>query len=205
MWEARIWTGGLLNHIHETGLRIKSKSIAETLERIFEADWALTEGENIYDEEIVDTDGDGIGDDLDPSPELATWEGSPGRDTGYIYLVSSPPELTPSGIPLAGEELLKLIGNAEKSIEVQVLQYSLKVYGKDEYWDVLDNALRDAAGRGVQVKLILSDWCKSKPKIDYLKDLSLVPNIEVKLSTIPQWSEDFISFARVEHCKYMVN
>jgi phosphatidylserine/phosphatidylglycerophosphate/cardiolipin synthase-like enzyme len=64
--------------------------------------------------------------------------------------------------------------------------------------------LRSAALRGVQVKLLVSDWNKREPGIDYLKSLQVLPNVEVKLSTIPQHSEGFIPFARVEHCKFMV-
>jgi len=192
-----------LNHIHEVGLRIKSRAIAKTLERIFEADWKFCKGENVYGEEIIDRDKDGIGDEDDPSPQVPTWEKYPGENVEYLYLVSSPPELNPSGINPAGEELLRLIEEAHESIEIQLLTYSLTDYS-GEYWDVLDKALRDAAAGGVHIRMILSDWCKSKPLIDYIKDLSQVENIEIKLGTIPEWSGGFISFARVEHCKYMV-
>ncbi|TAK55359.1 MAG: phospholipase, partial [Bacteroidetes bacterium] len=31
-----------------------------------------------------------------------------------------------------------------------------------------------------------------------------VPNIELKYSVIPEWSGGYVSFARVEHCKFIV-
>ena len=38
----------------------------------------------------------------------------------------------------------------------------------------------------------------------HLKSLQVLTNIEVGISTIPEYSGGFIPFARVEHCKYMV-
>ena len=54
------------------------------------------------------------------------------------------------------------------------------------------------------MKMIVSDWAKSRPGIDCLKSLQVFPNVEVKLSTIPEWSGGFVPYSRVEHCKYMV-
>jgi phosphatidylserine/phosphatidylglycerophosphate/cardiolipin synthase-like enzyme len=68
----------------------------------------------------------------------------------------------------------------------------------------LDNALRRAAARGVKVHVMAADWSKRKPTIDYLKSLAVIPNIEVKLSTIPEWSGGFVPYARVDHSKFLV-
>jgi hypothetical protein len=54
------------------------------------------------------------------------------------------------------------------------------------------------------VQLLLSDWSKSPGTIEGLKSLQVVPNIDVRLNTIPQWSGGFVPFARVGHAKYMV-
>ncbi len=40
--------------------------------------------------------------------------------------------------------------------------------------------------------------------IEGLKKLEPLPNIEVKLVTIPPWSGGFVPFARVIHAKYLV-
>jgi phosphatidylserine/phosphatidylglycerophosphate/cardiolipin synthase-like enzyme len=85
---------------------------------------------------------------------------------------------------------------------LQVLTYSPAAKGG--YYEVLDNALRRAAGRGVKVRLIAADWSMRQPTIQFLKSLALVPNVEIKLSTIPPWSGGHVSYARVEHCKYLV-
>ena len=69
---------------------------------------------------------------------------------------------------------------------------------------MLFRSLRRAAKRNVKVKMIVSDWGKATEAEKYLKELSQVPNIEVKFSDIPEWSGGYISFARVEHCKYLV-
>jgi phosphatidylserine/phosphatidylglycerophosphate/cardiolipin synthase-like enzyme len=56
----------------------------------------------------------------------------------------------------------------------------------------------------VQVRLIISDWEMGTRGMKSLQDLSRVPNVEVKLGTVPEWSGGYIPFARVEHCKYAV-
>ena len=68
----------------------------------------------------------------------------------------------------------------------------------------IDDAIRNAAKRGVKVRMIVSDWEKGSPSVDILKELSAIPNIEVAFTAIPEWSGGYISYARVEHCKYIV-
>ncbi len=100
-------------------------------------------------------------------------------------------------------QLVSLIDSARDTIAIQLLTYSPA--DRDHgYYEVFENALRRAAGRGVTVQILLADWCKRPPAIDYLKGLGLVPGIEVRLMTIPEWSGGFIPFARVCHAKYMV-
>ena len=54
------------------------------------------------------------------------------------------------------------------------------------------------------VRLLVSDWEADNPRIADLQRLTSVPHIEVRLSSVPEWSGGYIPFARVEHCKYMV-
>jgi len=61
-----------------------------------------------------------------------------------------------------------------------------------------------AAKRGVDVRLLCSDWCTKSYEIPYLKKLVQLPGLQVTISTIPEWSGGYIPFARVEHCKYMI-
>lgn len=71
-------------------------------------------------------------------------------------------------------------------------------------YTALDDAFRRAAERGVKVKLMVSDWSIGKPIGEFLKSLSKVQNIEVKYTSIPDFAGGYVSFGRVEHCKYLV-
>ena len=54
--------------------------------------------------------------------------------------------------------------------------YPITIYtrGHPTFWPVIDNALRRAAiQRGVEVKLLLSNWTSTRPEMkDYLKSLT---------------------------------
>jgi phosphatidylserine/phosphatidylglycerophosphate/cardiolipin synthase-like enzyme len=179
-----------LKHIYELGVRITDKRAAETFTDIFEMDWKLSgpEGKNIkihrkrYQTPYVLIGGD------DPLKYYPTF-----GPTGYI----------PDESLWDEKQLVSLIDQAKVDIYVHVLTYS-PVASKKDYYEVLDNALRRAATRGVKVHVMCADWCKRKPTIDYLKSLGVIPNIEVKLSTIPEWSGGFIPYARVNHSKFLV-
>ena len=56
----------------------------------------------------------------------------------------------------------------------------------------------------MRVRLLISDWVVNGKGIGYLQRLAREPNVEVKLSTLPQWSGGYIPFARVQHCKFVV-
>ena len=68
---------------------------------------------------------------------------------------------------------------------------------------VIDDALRRAAGRGVDVRLLLADWCRRTGTIDRLQALQRVPGIEIRLVTLPPSSAGFIPYARVVHAKHL--
>ncbi|WFN95896.1 phospholipase D-like domain-containing protein [Edwardsiella ictaluri] len=57
---------------------------------------------------------------------------------------------------------------------------------------------------GVQVKIIVADWNNTAPAIDFMKALQLIPNLEVKISSIPPLPSRYIPYSRVEHEKYFV-
>jgi phosphatidylserine/phosphatidylglycerophosphate/cardiolipin synthase-like enzyme len=99
--------------------------------------------------------------------------------------------------------IIKLIDGAKSEVSLQFLGYSTLSRDKSIYKN-LDDALRRAASHGVKVRLLVSDWEKGTPAQKPLKELSQVPNIEVKFSVIPEWSGGYVSYARVEHCKFIV-
>ena len=174
-----------LQHIHELGLRVRSPRIARDLGRIFEADWRIATATA----------------PAQAAPAPAS-QPAPLRPP-MIQLVASPPALNPPGIPAAADRLQQLLDGARRSIVVQLLSYSTKTYKGGAYTRI-DQALRRAAARGVKVRLNLSHWSKRKKPLAALKALARVPNVTVKLNTIPPWSGGFIPHARVSHAKYMV-
>lgn len=174
-----------LEHIHETGLRISDATVVGQVQAIFEQDWqaqqALAEHRTV--------------------PLPAT--GQPPARTGN-YLVASPQRYNPPGVGDSQLELPRLLAEAKKEIRVQLLDYAPLSYGPDNtrpYYAVIDNALRAAAARGVAIKLMVSDWNTDALELPYLKSLAVLPNVQVKIVTLPQAKEGFIPYARVIHSK----
>lgn len=169
-----------LQHIHETGLRFNTQALVKSLAAIFETDWTFAATH------------------LRPErPAAATATARPAYE-----LVASPPFLNPPGVRSALPALEELLELARTRIRVQLLTYS-PVSGRVNYWPALDNALRAAAVRGVQVELLVSDWNLASPAVDHLKSLALVPNLEIQIASIPDLATGPIPFARVIHSKYM--
>jgi len=95
-----------------------------------------------------------------------------------------------------------LIDSARAEVVFQVLQYSTE--SRSGRFTVIDDALRRAAARGVKVRMVISDWVLGGRGLPALQELAQIPGIEVRISTLPEWSGGYIPFARVEHCKYVV-
>src|SRR5262249_26536125 len=99
-------------------------------------------------------------------------------------------------------QIIQMIDGAKHTVRGQLLTYQAQ--GRDGYFDQLESALRRAAARGVTVQLLVADWCKRPGAIEGLKSLQVLPNVTVKLVTIPAWSGGYVPFARVIHAKYLV-
>jgi phosphatidylserine/phosphatidylglycerophosphate/cardiolipin synthase-like enzyme len=187
-----------LVHIHELGVRIRSSRLVRNLKAIFELDWQMAESEKLQvipelpiipETELVNRDQPII---LSKNP----------TDTVWIYPTASYPEVTPAGISHDETEIVRLIESAQERLEIQLLSY--KPGSRNHFYETLDNSLRKAAARGVQVRMIVSNWNTRKYDIPHLKSLQLLSNIEIRISTMPEYSAGFIPYARVEHCKFMV-
>lgn len=170
-----------LEHIHELGVRTTEAVIVSRLSRLFELDWTFAETRQL--------------------PVLPTQPPMSARSK--VELVASPPFLTPKDIRPSIEALVDLIDQAKQTVRVQLLTYS-PLAGQDRYWPVLDNALRAAAVRGVKVKLLVSDWVLGGRATPHLKALTLIPNLEVRVASIPEAKEGHIPFSRTIHSKYLV-
>ncbi|MDN6864579.1 MULTISPECIES: phospholipase D-like domain-containing protein [Pseudomonas] len=176
-----------LEHIHETGLRISDATMVGQVQAIFDQDWqaqqALAEHR--------------------PVPLPATGQ-APVR-TGN-YLVASPQRYNPPGVGDSQLELPRLLAEAKKEVRVQLLDYAPLSYGPDNtrpYYAVIDNAVRAAAARGVSIKLMVSNWNTDKLELPYLKSLAVLPNVQIKIVTLPEAKQGFIPYARVIHSKTM--
>jgi phosphatidylserine/phosphatidylglycerophosphate/cardiolipin synthase-like enzyme len=172
-----------LTQIHETGLRIRSSLFAAALERIFAADWQYSGGDKTVYQKLA--------------------SGPPLRFAADAFLVASPAPFNPPGVHGALETLLHLLDKAQKRVTVQLLTYSLEGRKEGGQFVLIDRALRRAAGRGVTVRLLVSDWNLRRVQLDGLRELARLPNIEVRFAVIPQAQRGFIPFARVIHSKVM--
>ncbi len=181
-----------LTHIQELGARIRGAPLVRALADIFETDWALAGGAERTHRATPPADGYGF-------PALIAADG----DTLRVTPVFSPADLLPDPSLWDLPRIIEIIDGAERTLGVQLLSY--RTVGRDgSYFEDLESALRRAAARGVEVRLLLSHWCKRSGTIEGLQSLEAVPGIEVRLVTIPPWSGGFIPYARVIHAKYMV-
>lgn len=174
-----------LQHIQELGARVIDPDVARAYADLFETDWALAGGGDRRNRKKSDY--------LFPA----------GVDGAQVTPVFSPTGWIPDPTLWDLPRLVEMIDRATKTVRVQLLTY--KTTSRDgSYFDTLDAALRRAAQRGVQVQLLLADWSKRKGTVEGLQSLQTIPNIDVRMSTIPAFSGGFVPFARVGHAKYMV-
>ncbi len=174
-----------LAHIQEVGVRARVPEIAAELEDVFETDWGLAGG----------------------APKAARVHRAAPKlplavDGAEVTPVASPKGWLPDESLWELPRLVELVDGAKERVRVQHLTYQAAARGV--YFDDLEAALRRAAARGVKVELLVSDWCKRKGCIEGLKSLTVLPNVTVKLLTLPPASAGFIPYARVAHAKYLV-
>jgi phosphatidylserine/phosphatidylglycerophosphate/cardiolipin synthase-like enzyme len=168
-----------LEHIHETGVRVDDENICAALGAIFTADWAFNGGDRAAYEKLK--------------------QGRPFVFGPDLRLAASPAGFLPPGVKPSLEALTALIDGAKKTLTVQLLSYSTD----GGRFTVLEKALRRAAGRGVAVKLLVSDWSLSRDEQRDLKRLGQVGGVEVRVAAIPQLPSGFIPFGRVHHSKVL--
>jgi hypothetical protein len=53
----------------------------------------------------------------------------------------------------------------------------------------------------VSIKLMVSNWNTDALELPYLKSLAVLPNVQIKIVTLPQAKQGFIPYARVIHSK----
>ncbi|WP_317201829.1 phospholipase D-like domain-containing protein [Janthinobacterium sp.] len=177
-------------HIHETGLRISDAKIVGQVQAIFEQDWRAQARA-----------AEGL-----PVAALNA-RVAPADYAQHAFLLASPNAYNPAGVGDAESGLPALLAEAKSEVRIQLLDYAPLSYGPNRtrpYYAVIDNALRAALGRGVKVKLMVSNWNTEAPALAYLKSLAMLPGVEIRIVTLPQAAGGFIPFARVIHSKTMV-
>uniref|UniRef100_A0A915DMM6 PLD phosphodiesterase domain-containing protein n=1 Tax=Ditylenchus dipsaci TaxID=166011 RepID=A0A915DMM6_9BILA len=139
-----------------------------------------------------------------------------GSAPAQIYFSSAPVAINSTGRENDLDAILKLFTDAENYVRVSVMDYlplatSIGGAGNSYYWPAIDNAIRAAAYRGVQVEMLISHWEHSpKEMIACLKSLlhfsQIIQNkggIFVRLFEIPKLSgQEHIDYIRVNHTKY---
>lgn len=180
-------------HIHETGLLVDDATIVGQIRAIFEQDWGaqaqLAQGRSVAPLQSKAATA--------PATLLAQ----------HAYLLASPAAYNPPGVADSETGLPALLAEAKEEVRVQLLDYAPLSYGPKgtrPYYAVVDNAVRAAAGRGVKIKLMVSNWNLEHVTLPYLKSLAVLPNVEIRVVTLPRASTGFIPFARVIHSKTMV-
>ncbi|HWW70019.1 MAG TPA: phospholipase D-like domain-containing protein [Duganella sp.] len=177
-------------HIHETGLRITDQKMVAEVLAVFNQDWRA---------QALTTQGATV-----PALNVATAVPNYRQQT---FLLASPNRYNPAGIGDSESGLPALLAEAKSEVRIQLLDYAPLSYGPKgtrPYYAVIDNAVRAAANRGVKVKLMVSNWNLEQPAQAYLKSLAVLPNVEIRVVTLPVASSGFIPFARVIHSKTMV-
>ena len=179
-----------LKHIHELGLRITDAGVVANVQKVFEHDWEAADN-RVYERGF---------EPAGTAKKAAALEEatSPDADrSGRAYLVASPWRKNPRGVGDSESELVRLIGEAKTELDIQLLDYNPTTYARPKrFYPPIDNALRDAAVRGVKVKLLVSHWNTDEQSVVHLKSLSII--------TVPEAKQGPIPFSRTAHSKYMV-
>lgn len=180
-----------LEHIQELGVRVVQPEVARAVNDVFALDWAFAGGEKLVPASLA--------------PQGYNFPVHLGSGESGLELtpVFSPQSMLPDAKLWELSKIADLIDSARASVRVQVMSYRTLARDKT-YFDTLEAALRRAAARGVKVELLCADWSKRAGTIEGLQSLEPLENVEVRLTTIPQWSGGYIPFARVSHAKYVV-
>ncbi|TFW30357.1 phospholipase D-like domain-containing protein [Duganella callida] len=177
-------------HIHETGLRITDPKIVSQVLAVFNQDWRA---------QALTTQSMQV-----PALNQKTVTADIHQPQ---FLLSSPNKYNPAGVGDSETSLPALLAEAKSEVRIQLLDYAPLSYGPKgtrPYYAVIDNAVRSAANRGVKIKLMVSNWNLEQPAQVYLKSLAILPNVEIRVVTLPVASTGFVPFARVIHSKTMV-
>lgn len=185
-----------LEHIQELGVYVQSRALTRDLLDLFDYDWALAANE--------------------PKPVPRARSHEPVtctmdrrqvrerfRNLVDVQAVYSPQGWLPDESQWDLPALQAIIDGAERTLFIQCLTFDL-VDREGRHFEELEDALVRAAARGVQIRILVADWCDREGVIEDLRSLTELPEIGIRMVSIPEHSGGHIPFARVVHAKYMV-
>ncbi|WP_158885205.1 phospholipase D-like domain-containing protein [Rhodanobacter sp. L36] len=191
-----------LEQIHEIGVRVLDARFAQTFEATFDVDWQLADQTDLPKAAERAAQAPGFAPVTAADPIILNARSD---DPLIVFPAFSPPALMPAWVTQEQAALVQMIEASRHVLRIQAMTISaIKQFGPKGWWPPIDNALRDAAARGVDVRIIVADWSLREPTQAYLKSLAVLPNITIKFSQLPPAPEGFIAYARVEHAKYVV-
>lgn len=196
------WDWRALEEIHEIGARIREVRFARTFAAAFDFTWQLADHPDLPKAAEAAARLPDFAPATERDPVLLD-DGS--GETLTAFPAFSPPDLAPAWVTAEQPSLVHMIGASRHVLRLQVMTLSaIRQYGPHGWWPDLDTALRDAAARSVEVRIIVADWALGEPMQSYLKSLAALPHVTVKFSRLPPSPQGFIPYARVEHAKYAV-
>jgi phosphatidylserine/phosphatidylglycerophosphate/cardiolipin synthase-like enzyme len=191
---ARAWVGSAnldwrsLEHIHEVGVLVQNQHLAAQVHALVDDDF-----------EHADTTGPSA---RTEEPPLSFAPLAFGDETVRVAFAASPPGYLPAGVPWDWPALATLIASARRVLRLEFLSYGA-VLRSGEPWPALEQALVQAAGRGIAVTLVVSSWAaQGKHRSDLVRLHHA--GIRVQVATIPEDARGPIPFARVVHGKVIV-
>ncbi len=176
-----------LVHVQELGVRTDAPGVVRAFRDVFESDWSVAGGGPVRPASIPFA-----------GPDTAVYAGETVRLTPVFSPTGQLPDPALWDLP----RLVGLIDGAARTVRIQLLTYQVTEDG--DRLDDLDAALRRAAARGVDVRLLVSDWSLGPGALEDLRDLQGLDHVEVRYASIPEASRGFIDHARVIHAKYLV-
>lgn len=192
-----------LTQVKECGVVVRGEPrVAEDALRIFDAVWSAARDGKLPPKwpSALAALGNAS------SPLVYDAEGYPGVRS---YFAVSPPQFCTEGRTDAVESTLRVIEDAKESISIEVMDYFPASFymTPNIFWPVVDNALRDAAFRGVHVRMLVSLWNHTSPAIkQYLVALNALDGIEIRWFVVPELLPPLtpVPYTRVNHAKFMV-
>lgn len=142
----------------ELSLEVRDTSLAGELARVFETDWRAAGG-----------------DTADP--------GAPDRPPGGRLAAASPTRLR-GGEPGILDALREVAGSARHSLDIEVNSLGTRAsFGPADRFLAVDSLLRQAAGRGARVRLLVDRWAYDHEP-DLFHRLDSLDQIEVRVADI---------------------